>query len=85
MPNPRPIETIHDLFATTRRPSDGELSAKADFQDDVYEALAELDYIYVDELIAKNVDNSVIKPHQPISLVDFLKAWRSLLLWVSWK
>lgn len=77
MPNPRPIETIHDLFATTRRPSDGELSAKADFQDDVYEALAELDYIYVDELIAKNVDNSVIKPHQPISLVDFLKAWRS--------
>ncbi|MGP5271929.1 esterase/lipase family protein [Psychrobacter faecalis] len=78
MPNPRPIETIHDLFATTRRPSDGELSAKADFQDDVYEALAELDYIYVDELIAKNVDNSVIKPHQPISLVDFFEGLAQL-------
>lgn len=78
MPNPRPIETIHDLFATTRRPSDGELSAKADFQDDVYEALAELDYIYVDELIAKNVDNSVIKLHQPISLVDFFEGLAQL-------
>lgn len=78
MPNPRPIETIHDLFATTRRPSDGELSAKADFQDDVYEALAELDYIYVDELIAKNVDNSVIKPHQPISLVGFFEGLAQL-------
>ncbi|WP_339663665.1 alpha/beta fold hydrolase [uncultured Psychrobacter sp.] len=78
MPNPRPIETIHDLFATTRRPSEEELGVKADFHGDVYEALAKLDYIYVDELVAENVDNSVIKPHQPISLVDFFEGLAQL-------
>ena len=78
MHNPRPLETIHDLFATTRRPSDDESEADIDFQGDVYEALAKLEYIYVDELTAENVDNSHIKPHQPISLVDFFEGLAQL-------
>ncbi|WP_296244187.1 MULTISPECIES: hypothetical protein [unclassified Psychrobacter] len=78
MPLSKPLDTIHDLFATTRRPSDDESRTDTGFQGDVYEALSKLDYIYVDELTAENVDNSDTKPHQPISLVDFFEGLAQL-------
>ena len=77
MLKPRPLESIHDLFATTRRPPD-ELDTDEGFQGDVYEELAKLEYIYVDELSAETVDNSYSKPHQPISLVDFFEGLAQL-------
>ena len=78
MLNPRPLESIHDLFATTRRPPDSEAGTDEGFQGDVYEELAKLEYIYVDELSAEMVDNSYSKPHQPISLVDFFEGLAQL-------
>lgn len=85
MTSPKPLETIHDLFATTRRPTAIESDTGEGFQGDVYEELAKLEYIYVDELSAETVDNSYSKPHQPITLVDFLKAWLSWQRWAWWK
>lgn len=78
MPNSKPLETIHDLFATTRRPTATEPDADGSFQGDVYEELAKLDYIYVDELTAETVDNSDSKPHHPITLVDFFEGLAQL-------
>ena len=53
MLSPKPLETIHDLFATTRHPSDEQSAIDIGFQGDVYEELDKLDYIYVDELTEK--------------------------------
>ena len=78
MPSPKPLETIHDLFATTRRPTAIESDTGEGFQGDVYEELAKLEYIYVDELSAETVDNSYSKPHQPITLVDFFEGLAQL-------
>ena len=79
MLSPKPLNSIHDLFATARRPSDEEESAiDAGFQGDVYEELDKLDYIYVDETTAENVDNSDTQPYKPISLVDFFEGLAQL-------
>ncbi|WP_079693000.1 esterase/lipase family protein [Psychrobacter sp. DAB_AL43B] len=76
MRSPKPLNSIHDLFATTRRPPDAD--SESDFQGDVYEELDKLEYIYVDELSAENVDNSDTQPYQPISLVDFFEGLAQL-------
>jgi len=68
-PKQTPLKSIHDLFATTRRPPEEDLDSR--FQGDVYEELDKLEYIYVDELTAENVYIDDVKPHHPISLVDF--------------
>lgn len=78
MLSPKPLDTKLDLFAASRRPFDDESGTDTDFQGDVYEALAKLEYIYVDELTAENVANSDTKPHQPISLVDFFEGLAQL-------
>ncbi|OXL24105.1 triacylglycerol lipase, partial [Psychrobacter sp. DAB_AL32B] len=76
MRSPKPLNSIHDLFATTRRPPGAD--SESDFQGDVYEELDKLEYIYVDELSAENVDNSDTQPYQPISLVDFFEGLAQL-------
>ncbi|TXD97082.1 hypothetical protein ES754_08720 [Psychrobacter frigidicola] len=72
MPNQKPIDTIHDLFAHTQDEPDAKSSK--DFQDNVYEQLAELDYIYVDKQAALSVDDSdawsKAASDVPISLAD---------------
>ena len=78
MLSPKPLNSIHDLFATARRPSDEESAIDAGFQGDVYEELDKLDYIYVDETTAENVDNSDTQPYKPISLVDFFEGLAQL-------
>ena len=78
MPSSKPLNSIHDLFATTRRPSDVESGTDSDFHGDVYEELDKLEYIYVDELTAENVDNSDTQPYQPITLVDFFEGLAQL-------
>ena len=78
MRSPKPINSIHDLFATTRRPSDEESALDAGFQGDVYEELDKLEYIYVDELTEKSFNHSDVQPHQPISLVDFFEGLAQL-------
>jgi pimeloyl-ACP methyl ester carboxylesterase len=81
MPKSKPIDTIHDLFATTRRPP--EIDAGADysnrFQGNVYEQLAALEYIYLDELTAEKVDDSyAMSMREPISLADFFEGLTQL-------
>lgn len=76
MRSPKSLNTIHDLFATTRRPPDAD--SESDFQGDVYEELDQLEYIYMDELTAKTVDNRDTQPYQPISLVDFFEGLAQL-------
>ena len=78
MLSPKPLETIHDLFATTRRPSDEQSAIDIGFQGDVYEELDKLDYIYVDELTEKSVNHTDIQPYQPLSLVGFFKGLAQL-------
>lgn len=81
MPKSKPIDTIHDLFATTRRAPEADPSSDVSthFQGDVYEQLAELEYIYVDELTASNVDNSYeMATREPISLADFFEGLTQL-------
>lgn len=78
MLSPKPLNSIHDLFATARLPSDEESAIDAGFQGDVYEELDKLDYIYVDETTAENVDNSDTQPYKPISLVDFFEGLAQL-------
>jgi len=78
MLSPKPLETIHDLFATTRRPSDEQSAIDIGFQGDVYEELDKLDYIYVDELTEKSVNHSDVQPYQPLSLVGFFEGLAQL-------
>ena len=78
MLSPKPLNSIHDLFATARLPSDEESAIDAGFQGDVYEELDKLDYIYVDERTAENVDNIDTQPYKPISLVDFFEGLAQL-------
>lgn len=81
MPKSKPIDTIHDLFATTRRPP--EIDPSDDFtnrfQGAVYEELAALDYIYLDETATANVDDSYeMATRDPISLADFFEGMTQL-------
>lgn len=78
MLTPRPLESIHDFFATTRRPPEMVADADEGFQGDVYEELAKLEYIYVDDFAAESVDDGYTKPHKPISLVDFFEGLAQL-------
>ena len=78
MLSPKPLETIHDLFATTRRPSDEQSAIDIGFQGDVYEEMDKLDYIYVDELTEKSVNHSDVQPYQPLSLVGFFEGLAQL-------
>lgn len=81
MPKSKPSDTIHDLFATTRRPPeiDPSVDFNGRFQGDVYEQLAALDYIYLDEMTAANVDDSYeMATRDPISLADFFEGMTQL-------
>ena len=75
-PRQTPLKSIHDLFATTRRPPEVDLDSR--FQGDVYEELDKLEYIYMDELTAENFYIDDVKPHHPISLVDFFEGLAQL-------
>ncbi|AMN66628.1 alpha/beta fold hydrolase [Psychrobacter sp. P11G5] len=83
MNNPDSIDSIHDLFAKNQPKfnvnanSDSEASAK--FQGDVYEELAQLEYIYVDDEIGLNTEDSkTMTSHKPISLSDFFEGLAQL-------
>lgn len=81
MLSPKSLNTIHDLFATTRRESDAPDNEGADMpiESDVYEQLAQLEYIYVDEQTATNVDDSyAMLEYEPISLGDFFEGLAQL-------
>lgn len=78
MPNPKSIDTNHNLFATTRRAPETDPSAdlRAQYHAAVYEQLAELDYIYVDEQAAANIDDIYdleMDTREPISYADFFE------------
>jgi pimeloyl-ACP methyl ester carboxylesterase len=77
MRSPKPLETIHDFFATTQLP-DEESAVDAGFQGDVYEELDKLEYIYIDELTEQSVNHHEVQPHQPISLVNFFEGLAQL-------
>ena len=89
MPHTKPIDTIHDLFAHSKNDSDIQPDSNshsdsngesgANFQDYVHEQLAQLDYIYVDELTESNVNVSTeLESRAPISLVDFFEGLAQL-------
>jgi len=81
MLSPKSFDTIHDLFASTRRDPEAHANSDASkhFQGDVYEQLAQLEYIYVDELTRLNVDDSdAMTNREPISLVDFFEGLAQL-------
>ena len=77
MRSPKPLRSIHDLFATTQRP-DEESAVDAGFQGDVYEELDKLEYIYIDELTEKSINHREVQPNQPISLVNFFEGLAQL-------
>ncbi|WP_367111334.1 esterase/lipase family protein [uncultured Psychrobacter sp.] len=75
------FDTIHDLFAGKRRYATTHLDNDPSirYQDDVYEQLAQLEYIYVDELteqIASGSDDLVWQ--KPLSLADFFEGLTQL-------
>lgn len=81
-PKPKPFDVIHDLFANTRLESlsPAHSDSQTPFQGDVYEQLAQLEYIYVDDLaefVTDNADDIVTNP-EPISLSDFFEGLAQL-------
>ncbi len=79
MSSPKSFDIIHDLFAGKRRDSTTDSDANKMYQGDVYEQLAELDYIYVDELTERMVDGSDDDTlREPLSLADFFEGLTQL-------
>ncbi|WP_201616899.1 esterase/lipase family protein [Psychrobacter urativorans] len=79
MPNPKPLDTIHDLFASPKRESDASSDSSTHFQGDVYEQLAQLEYIYVDKTVRlMSDDNRDTILGKPISIVDFFEGLAQL-------
>ncbi len=80
MPSPKPPDIIHNLFASPHRSvTHPDSDASTRFQGEVYEELALLDYIYVDELtelMADGSDNDILR--KPISLADFFEGLTQL-------
>lgn len=77
------IDSIHDLFSKNKSELNNTLNfdsnAKARFQGDVYEELAQLEYIYVDDAIGLNVEDSkTTTSYKPMSLSDFLEGLAQL-------
>lgn len=80
MLSPKSFDIIHDLFASNQRESvihpDSDASKR--FQGEVYEQLAELEYIYVDESALSTADDCPTTAiSEQVSLGIFLKGWRS--------
>ena len=82
MPNTKPIDTIHDLFAHPHDDSENQPSSESSkgFQDNVYEQLANLDYIYMDKQATLSLDNSDDDINrEPVNLVDFFEGLAQLV------
>lgn len=82
MSNQKPIDTIHDLFAHIQDEPDAYATPESSkgFHDNVYEQLADLDYIYVDKQTALSVDDSKIDINrEPVTLVDFFEGLAQLV------
>lgn len=82
MPSPKPLDTIHDLFASPKRESEAQPSADSSnhFQGAVYEQLAQLEYIHVDKAASQMVDGNrdTTLDNKPISIVDFFEGLAQL-------
>ncbi len=73
------LDTIHDLFAKNQPKSSADSDTNTKFQGDVYEELAQLEYIYVDDAIESNINDSTTTTyHEPISLSDFFEGLAQL-------
>ncbi len=72
MLSPKSLDTIHDLFASKQLESNE--SSDPNFHDNVYEQLAQLEYIYVDELACREDE----APRSPISFVDLFEGLAQL-------
>lgn len=81
MLSPKSLDTIHDLFASTKREpdtsSDSSTGFGSQFQGEVYEQLAQLEYIYVDKAASLTADDNNAST-EPISLVDFFEGLAQL-------
>lgn len=81
MSSPKSFDTIHDLFAGKRREAKSHLDSDSSkhYLADVYEQLAQLEYIYMDEQterIADGSDDDTLR--EPISLADFFEGLTQL-------
>ena len=76
MLSPKSFDTIHDLFASKQREPNG--NTNPDFQGDVYEQLAQLEYIYVDGLVKEEDDVENEATRAPISFVDLFEGLAQL-------
>lgn len=78
MLSPKSFNTIHDLFASAPHESDSDTSISTYVEDNVYEQLAQLEYIYVDESTEMMDESDVMTPHMPISIIQFFEGLAQL-------
>lgn len=75
------IDSIHNLFAKNKLEPNTSSGSDVNtrFQGDLYEELAKLEYIYIDDAIELQAsDDKILTSHKPISLSDFFEGLAQL-------